>query len=401
MANFNANDLLKKYEAGECTPEELALVEDYLINKRITEQDLLAVESDLYELQIRGAKIPEQPKRLNPVLRVAGWAAAILIVGGLAVLLFRSGKPQAEEYANDVEPGSNQATLTLANGKKINLTDVKNGELAVDRGVKIIKAADGQLTYVFDPNIKAAPARDSIPALVAVNEIPSNPYKGLNSVTTPKGGQYHIALPDGTNVWINAGSTLRFPSTFEGLAERRVLLLGEAYFEVSQIKTAFGMKKRARKMPFIVKTANQEVKVLGTHFNINCYTDEKDIKTTLLEGSVGITSPLLQAEETILEPGDQGINNGSVIKVKKVDTDEAVSWIKGEFVFRNEDLESIMRRVARWYNVEVVYENQQARKELFGGVLSRYDKISKVLHALEQTSDVKFRVTGKKVFVTM
>lgn len=401
MANFNADDLLKKYEAGECTPEELALVEDYLISTKITEQDLLTVESDLYELRIRGAKIPEQPKRLNPVLRITGWAAAVLIVCGIATLLFRSGKPQVEEYANDVEPGSNQATLTLANGKKINLGDVKNGELAVDRGVKIIKAADGQLTYVFNPAIKAAPTRDSIPALVSVNEVPSNPYKGLNSVTTPKGGQYHIALPDGTNVWINAGSTLRFPSTFEGLAERRVLLLGEAYFEVAQVKTAFGMKKRARKMPFIVKTANQEVKVLGTHFNINCYTDEKDIKTTLLEGSVGISSPLLQAEETILEPGDQGINNGSVIKVKKVDTDEAVSWIKGEFVFRNEDLESIMRKVARWYNVEVVYENQQARKELFGGTLSRYDKISKVLHALEQTSNVKFRVTGKKVFVTM
>lgn len=398
MEKIDFENLLKKINSGGSTPEERVPIEDF-IYEHTTPSDVSELEAEINNFQLPIELAPKKPKHISWPLRI-GLAAAVILIFAFAALFFKGNEPKPTEYANEIKPGSNQATLTLPNGKEINLGDVKNGELAVDQGVKIIKEADGKLLYIFNPNIKAATSRDSIPAMVSANEIPSNPYKGLNSVTTPKGGQYHIALPDGTNVWINAGSTLRFPSTFEGMADRRVLLVGEAYFEVAQVKSLFGTKKRARKMPFIVKTATQEVTVLGTHFNINSYPDEPDTKTTLLEGSVSISAPLLQAENTILKPNDQAVNNGGVIKVKKVDTDEAVAWIKGEFVFRNEDLGSIMRKVARWYNVEVIYENQEARKELFGGALSRYDKISKVLQALEETSHVKFRVKGKKVFVT-
>lgn len=399
--------LLMKYENGSCNAEEKAVVESFFLTlkEEVPTQDS---EEELDEtIQEIWESLPGKEHtviKINWPLRIATIAAAITVIIGIWTVLFVKTPSSADcDCDKDINPGTNKATLTLPNGKVIDLNDVKNGELAVDQGVKIIKQADGQLLYQFNSNAaKAAAAsqRDSIALEVQVNQIPINPLLGLNSVVTPKGGQYHIALPDGTNVWLNAGSTLRFPSTFEGLKARKVLLIGEAYFEVKTINSVFGKEKRARKMPFIVKTASQEVTVLGTHFNINSYPDEPSTKTTLLEGAVSITAPLLQEGGTVLKPGDQGVNDGSEIRVGKVDTDEAVSWIKGEFMFRNENLASIMRKVARWYNVEVIYENKQAGKEMFGGTISRYDNISKVLSALEATSDIKFKVRERKIFVT-
>ncbi|ACU03872.1 FecR family protein [Pedobacter heparinus] len=406
MEKDHLYELLRKYKSGLCNAEEKAIVENWFLTlgEEPTEYSEDEIEHSLEEIWEAMPTNQIPVKKINWPLRVATIAAAIVVMLGVWTLLFVKTPSQTDcNCDEDIKPGTNTATLTLPNGKKIDLSDVKNGELAIDQGVKIIKQSDGQLLYQFNPDaVKTITPgqRDSVPALVLPGGSSSNPLSGLNSLTTPKGGQYHIALPDGTNVWLNAGSTLKFPSTFEGLAERRVLLIGEAYFEVSHVKSLFGMQKRARKMPFIVKTATQEVTVLGTHFNINSYPDEPDTKTTLLEGAVGITAPLLQKETTILKPEDQAVNNGAEIKVKKVDTDLAVAWIKGEFMFRNEDLQSIMRKVARWYNVEVIYENKDAGNEMFGGTISRYDKISRVLNALEGTSNIRFKVTGRKVFVT-
>lgn len=403
MKIIDPESLLKKYQSGECTPEEAALVEYYYINGDfkvpVLSESELTLSAQRVILNVQNlTKLKKITFKLWQKIIIA--TAAMLVVLGVWTLLFTNNTNLPKNYANDVKPGSNQATLTLPDGTTIKLNEAKNGELATDHGVRIIKEADGQLLYQFNTDVKATPTRDSIAALVSVNEIPSNPLKGLNSLTTPKGGQYHIALPDGTNVWINAGSTLRFPSTFEGLTERRVLLIGEAYFEVAQVKSVFGMKKRARKKPFIVKTAAQEVTVLGTHFNINSYADEPDIKTTLLEGSVSISAPLLQEGGTILKPGDQGINDHSEIKVKTVDTDLAVAWKNGKFMFRNETLESLMRRISRWYNVEVSYENKELRGLVFGGVISKYDNISKVLCVLEATGDVHFKIDGRRITAT-
>lgn len=372
--------MLQKYQAGECTPEEQAMVEDYIIWVGITPQDLLEMEPDLDELrsEIVGPHINYiKTRKTIRFVRIAAVAASIAILLGVGTLIFAPHKIASDKdneptaYANDVDPGSDKAILTLANGTKINLSDARSGSLLSQSGIEIIKADDGTLVY------KVAGSKSNTLA--------------YNTITTPKGGQYKIVLPDGTRVWLNAASSLTYRTSLnDGRGERKVNLVGEAYFEVIKNK----------KMPFIVKTDKQEVIVLGTHFNINSYTDEPDTKTTLLEGAVSISAPHGKKGGTILKPGDQAVNNGAEINVKKIDTSMAVAWKNNEFVFRNESLESIMRKVARWYDVEIVYENNEVAKELFGGTISRYDKISKVLLALEGTGDVKFKVQGRKILIT-
>lgn len=376
MSQAGEHKLLQKYQAGECTPEEEAMIAHYIIFVSTTPQDLLAMQPDLDELRLRtvGLHISHiKTEKMVRLGRIAAVAASIAIVLGVGIVMFTPDKEQKQlaAYANDVDPGSDKAILTLANGTKINLSDVRTGSLLSQSGIEIIKAEDGTLVY------KVAASKSNASA--------------YNTITTPKGGQYKIFLPDGTRVWLNAASSLSYRIAANiGRGERKVKLVGEAYFEV--IKT--------KNMPFIVKTNKQEVTVLGTHFNINSYKDEPDTKTTLLEGAVSISVPYGNKGGTILRPGDQAVNNGAEINVKKIDTSMAVAWKNQEFMFRNESLESIMRKVGRWYNVEIVYENNEVGKELFGGTISRYDRISKVLRALEGTGDVKFKIQDRKILIT-
>lgn len=399
MPHLDAESLIKKYQSGNCTPEEMALLEKHITFTSIAKDDISGDEDMLDELSYDVAQICAPAKIINWGLRLA-IAAAILAFVAVTITLFRvKDTPTPPSYANDVKPGSNKAILTLANGKTINLSDAKNGALANDHNVEIIKSADGQLLFKFNSDAAQASnatKRDSIGALVS-GASPVKSLNRLNCVTTPKGGQYHIALPDGTNVWVNAGSSLRFPSSFADMPERRVELTGEAYFEVAQIKTVFGMQKRARKMPFIVKTDRQEVTVLGTHFNINSYADEPNIRTTLLEGSVKVSSA---RGDAILKPGQQAVNDNAALKVSNVDTEMAVAWKNGEFMFRNESLKSIMRQIGRWYNVEVSFEDEQIGKAVLGGTITKYTNLSKVLCVLENTGSARFKVTGNKVIVT-
>lgn len=376
MSQAGEHKLLQKYQAGECTPEEEAMIAHYIIFVSTTPQDLLAMQPDLDELRIRtvGLHISHiKTKRMIRLARIAAVAASITIVLGVGALMFVPDKEhkQPAAYANDVDPGSDKAILTLANGTKINLSDARSGSLLKQSGIEIVKAEDGTLVY------KVAASRSNTSA--------------YNTITTPKGGQYKIVLPDGTRVWLNAASSLSYHTSLkDGRGDRKVNLVGEAYFEVSKTKN----------MPFIVKTDKQEVIVLGTHFNINSYKDEPDTKTTLLEGAVSISAPHGGKSGIVLKPGNQAVNNGAGIKIEKIDTSMAVAWKNQEFVFRNESLESIMRKVGRWYDVEIVYENNEVGKELFGGTISRYDKISKVLRALEGTGDVKFKIQDRKILIT-
>lgn len=377
MLQVGGHKLLNKYQVGECTPEEKAIVEDYIIWTGITPQDLLSMEPDLNELRSDtvGPHLNYiKSRKTIRFVRIAAVAASIAILLGVGALIFSPDKNnQPESYANDsndVDPGSDKAILTLANGTKINLSDARSGSLLSRSGIEIIKADDGTLVYK-----------------VAGSKSNTSEY---NTITTPKGGQYKIVLPDGSKVWLNAASSLTYRTSLNnGRGERKVNLEGEGYFEVSKNKH----------MPFIVKTDKQEVIVLGTHFNINSYADEPDTKTTLLEGAVSISAPHGKKGGTILKPGDQAVNNGADIKIKKIDTSLVVAWKNNEFVFRNESLESIMRKVERWYDVEIVYENNEVGKETFGGTISRYDKISKVLSALEGTGDVKFKIKGRKILI--
>jgi len=307
--------------------------------------------------------------RLWPRIAVAAAMAIVIFGGGL--FLYQQDKksnPDALAYQGDVEPGKIGATLTLANGRKILLSDAKSGELAKEAGVMISKTADGQISYeiIGQDNQEAAK---------------------INTLSTANGETYVVVLPDRSKVWLNAASSLKYPSSFTAASQRRVELAGEAYFEIA--------KDRAH--PFIVKTAGQEVEVLGTHFNINSYGNEPVVKTTLLEGSVKVTSSA--GGDVVLKPDQQAINTGKGITVLPVTGDDAIAWKNGLFVFEDESLESIMRKVERWYDVEVEYVAGVNQKELYFGSVSRYDKVSKVLDALKSTGGLHFEIQGRRILV--
>jgi len=319
-------------------------------------------------------------RRLYPLVwRISAAAAAIFIVFGLWLYIEIASSPATRNevaYQNDIAPGSNKAYLTLANGERILLNDAQNGRLAEQGGVSVHKTADGDLVY--EGNTSAAGS-------VIV----------YNTIETPKGGQYTLTLPDGSKIWLNAASRVKFPASFAGAAKRRVELSGEAYFQIAKDK----------KHPFIVATDKQEVEVLGTHFNVNAYEDEKAVKTTLLEGSVKVV--VIGAEGSvagglkskILKPGQQSTLDDKGIEVASVELDEAVAWKAGIFLFNEETLESIMKRLARWYDFEVEYKDAD-RQRVFGGGVSRYDNISKILTKMEKTGGVHFKIEGRKIIVT-
>lgn len=308
---------------------------------------------------------------LWPRIAVAA-AVSIMVFGGGLFYYNRTKLPsQTSQIAdiNDIAPGKKGATLTLANGKEIRLSDAANGELAKEAGVVITKTSTGQLVY----EIKGAE---------------SAPNK-TNTLSTAAGETYQVRLPDGSLVYLNAASSLTYSTSLnrQGGA-RRVKLSGEGYFEVARDKAH----------PFIVESPGQQVEVLGTHFNINSYADEPAVKTTLLEGSVRVKASG-GAIEKVLKPSQQSILYAGKINVAKADIEEVTAWKNGLFIFNDEPISDIMRRVARWYNVKIVYKDVD-RKELFGGGISRYENISKVLTKLEKTGGVHFRLEGNTVYVS-
>jgi len=321
-------------------------------------------------------------------------AAAIIFIVLTCGLYYYQNKPKSPQLAaqklqpkkNDIAPGGNKAILTLADGSKISLSDAANGEIAKQAGISITKTSNGQLIYSIAD---------------------SQPVEGLgqlqvyNTIETPKGGQYQINLPDGSKVWLNAASSLRFPTKFAG-NERKVELSGEAYFEIAHItlpseESRTGAKKDsgAEAMPFKVISGNQTVEVLGTHFNINAYSDEPSIRTTLLEGSVRVLLNSPSGEGLMnfskrLKPGQQSKVN-KMINVFNVDTQEAIAWKNGYFIFNNENIESIMRKVSRWYNVDIEYQGNISQKALWGS-LSRFKNLSELIDMLELTGSVHFKI---------
>lgn len=379
------SELFQKYLSNEATETEkqefLSYVYDPLYKEQIQEllsgafenqTEIRDVNDEIrYRMLNQIFKEEKLPKvRQTKLLRL--WlplaVAAMVVIVGTAILYFpKKTDPvdQSHLLSNDIKPGDNKAYLTLANGTRIALTDAKNGELAKQAGVTITKTAGGKVIYSVENANHIGP--------------PSNAY---NLIETPKGGQYQIHLPDGTAVWLNAASSLKYPSCFTRSKERRVVLKGEAYFEVAKDKTR----------PFIVSTDKQEVEVLGTHFNINSYADELETKTTLLEGLVRLNG------KTILKPGEQATLKANEISIAEVNVNKTVAWKNGKFVFVSEDLESIMRKLARWYNVDVVFEGT-FKDETFTGSISRYDNISRILDKITFTQAVRFKIEGRRVTV--
>jgi hypothetical protein len=292
------------------------------------------------------------------------------------------GKNAPATINSPIVPGGNKAILTLGDGKTIPLATVQNGNLA-DQGYMQITKTDGRLIYTMKP--------DSDGSL--------NSKEIYNTVTTPRGGEYQITLPDGSKVWLNAASSLRFPIAFAG-NERIVELTGEAYFEVNPQEQAIAKGQNAQnskiaKTPFIVKINTpagnkNEVEVLGTHFNVMAYTDESAIKTTLVEGKVKVTSG--SSIQTI-RPGEQARLSEGTISVKNVEATDVVSWTSGFIPVAGPDVEYTMRQIARWYDVNVIFQGKKPEGS-FEGKLPRSASIENVIKILN-VNNIKARLNGK------
>lgn len=387
---FNSrSDLVKivrRYIAGIATAKEKQFLESYyeyfekkgdVLNELSEEEkSRIGIELETSLMREIGA---EDRNRYSGTFYIQLAAAAAVLIALAFSLYFYSNKPDQQDtmvqetlLANDIPPGGNKATLTLADGTVISLDDAAHGEIAKQSGISISKASDGQLIYtVLNSDSRS-----------------DNSKKLFNTIETPRGGEYQINLPDGTKVWLNAVSSLRYPVKFSD-GERRVELEGEAYFEVAENKV----------QPFLVTSNNQIVEVLGTHFNINSYADENSIRTSLLEGRVKVSIRGTDHSD-ILAPGQESAirPSGNSILIRDVDVEESIAWKNGYFIFTNEDIKSIMRKVSRWYDVDIEYSGDLP-KGGFGGNVSKSKNISEILRILELTKAVRFKIEGRRVMV--
>jgi transmembrane sensor len=314
-----------------------------------------------------------ESKRIRKLWVNIGVAAAIIMVISSGIYFFNGwsyliGDSSRKRLANDIATGKNMATLTLANGKTMTLSEAKTGVVV---HASKLTYSDGTVVKIQD-----------------LNDQGSRSASGTQTIQTPRGGTYQIVLPDGTKVWLNAASSLKFTSSFSGLVNRKVeLLSGEAYFEVSKDK----------KHPFIVSSRGQQVEVLGTHFNINTYPIGGAIKTTLLEGSVKVEN-MTSREKALLNPGQQSEVKGEALQITNVNTDAVVAWKNGYFSFTDESIREVMDKLVLWYDIDVVYEGQ-ASTEKFNGKISRGRNIAQILRLLEGTKAIQFKIEGRRVTV--
>jgi ferric-dicitrate binding protein FerR (iron transport regulator) len=382
--------LVTNYQNNKATDKELEvffhLLEEGKLDSIINE----AVSEDFEKASTIRRVIPLVKLRWFKVAIAA--AAVILLFVSISIVLFRNNKPvneinqvveipeaillQKPLYKNDIKPGGNKAILTLADGSKIVLDDASEGALSRQGNTTVIKLDKGKLAYNTQ-TVSQIPVKTTL----------------YNTLTTPRGGQYCVILPDGSTVWLNASTSLKYPTAFAG-NERKVEIEGEAYFEIAKNEA----------MPFIVTAGNSEIKVLGTHFNVSAYSDDKVLKTTLLEGSVEFSLAKQagnsnEGSAIKLQPGQQvQLDEANTLAVVEVDTEEAIAWKNGLFIFNNEDLGSIMQKITRWYDVKVVYDVSDTDK-YFNANISRALNVSEVLRALELTEAIHFKIEGKTITV--
>ncbi|WP_143009516.1 FecR family protein [Pedobacter soli] len=369
--------LTEKYIAGTASGEERLELESWY-NEQLAQNKLQQDTGfDEAEQEITGEKIwnninlqidaKEQTKPKRSFYRWAVAASIIAVLGfGAYWLSGRISDKNTNKVAALIKPGGNKAFLTLANGTKIDLDEAVNGTIASQEGIKITKTADGQLVYAIVENTSGKQA------------------SGYNTISTPAGGQYQVTLPDGTKVWLNALSSLKYPTAFNG-KYRNVMLTGEGYFEVAKNKNK----------PFKLTTAKQEISVLGTHFNVSAYADEPEIKTTLVEGGVAVKnfSPMATG---VLKPGQQAVFHGTGFEINQVDVEEYIAWKNGFFVFNNEGIKEAMQKLARWYDVEIEYDGN-FDGIYFGGSFSKHNNLQETLKILESTDKFKFKIEGRRI----
>jgi ferric-dicitrate binding protein FerR (iron transport regulator) len=383
--------LLQRYLDGQCSPEEVAELYAWLRTSEAHRPLLAAMQQEFEQVMQQPRQVPAalsdrvearllqdiNRKKIRPLFnryRVAAAAVILLaMAGGLWWLASGSrttqrispaGQMATVTKADDVAPGTSKAMLTLADGSTVTLDSA--GNQVIQQGKTLVQQNSGQLQYAARG--KGEPI-------------------GFNTLTVPRGGQFNIVLPDGSHVWLNAASSLRFPTAFAG-KQRVVELQGQGYFEVA--------KDVAR--PFIVKVNTTEVQVLGTRFDVMAYADEKSLNTTLLEGAVRMKQGTFQQQ---LSPGQQAVLDyaSGRMSVRPVDVDEVVAWKTGFFEFDNAAITVIMRQLSRWYDIEVSYKEHNSSR-LFGGRISRNLPLSEILHMLE-ANGAKFSLEGRRLMVTV
>ncbi len=387
------NKLVKKYISGKANQQETTFLENYYNHFENADSKLSHLSDTEFDdtkrkmkEKILSAALPGNKAKASrkmaivfhlfknyKQITVAASVAGILIVSAI-FLLHKAGndavadnrKPTVEKRQPSIIPGQDKALLTLADGSVIPLDSAGNGVLASQNYASVTNN-NGKLIYN---------ALDTADVLSTV----------FNTISTPRGGQYQIVLADGTKVWLNAASSLQYPVAFNG-NERRVLLNGEAYFEVAKNKSK----------PFIVQVKDVNVTVLGTHFNIMSYDDEDRIATTLLEGSVNIAKA---GVSKLILPGQQMrfYKSGKNELKDNADIEQAVAWKNGKFNFADADIKTIMRQLSRWYNIDVVYDAQLPDAN-FGGILGRKEDVGQLLKVFELTGRVHFKIEGTKITV--
>lgn len=320
-------------------------------------------------------------------LRIAAAAVVLLSLG--TVLYYTWRKPVQQEtaattikpVATDIAPGGNRAKLMLSDGSVVMLDSMANGILAQQGNTNVVKLNNGQLVYTEESKKNGKPFTTEHSPLT------------YNMLTTPRGGQYQLVLPDGTKVWLNAASSIRYPAAFTG-RERRVQITGEAYFEVAAMRLGPG-RGAGQKKPFIVEANGTNVAVLGTHFNVNAYTYENSQRVTLLEGAVLVTK---DQHWTRIRPGQQAQVRNEITVSDHVDLEAVVAWKNGKFNFGEAaDIHSVMNQIADWYDVQIVFERNTDKH--ISGTISRNVNLSLLLQMLKATGVVDFKVEGKTIKV--
>ncbi|MFD0793094.1 FecR family protein [Mucilaginibacter litoreus] len=386
----NLNELYKRFLQNECSPEDIRLLTELfgdadndtlhaIVQKQLNDPFAITPHgsdySERYDRILNNLRLQLKPeKRVIKLWPKIGVAASIIFLIGIGSYIFLR-QPASHPFIarhtqpTEIKPGSDKAYLTLSDGQSIYLTQQRSGIIGNDGGKDIVKSPDEKIEYVDRHGLH------------------NSQNIAFNTLRTPNGGHYKLVLADGTKVWLNAASQLKYPANFRYLKERKIELSGEAYFEVA---------KDARH-PFIVQTDDQQIKVLGTHFNVNAYHDDGGSKTTLLEGSIRAAT---LKEQALIKPGQQVVSDlNGVLKVQDTDTEFAVAWKNDQFMFESEPVKPLMKSIARWYDVEVIY-SKDAPDVRFNGAISKFENISAVLKILEKTGKIHFELSGRKVYVT-
>ena len=311
-------------------------------------------------------RVKAKPVKRLHLARYISIAASFLLFCGIGYYLYQQQAPGIVANKAQIMPGGNKAILTLANGETIELDTAKNGQLARQGNASISKTAAGHIVYQ---------SGSTTPGQIV-----------YNAIATPRGGLYNLTLSDGSLVWLNAASSIRYPVMFTG-NERVVEITGEVYFEVAQQKAK----------PFRIISRGQTVEVLGTRFNINSYSDEANVLTTLIEGSVKVQARSFESIK-YLKAGQQSVLTDQQLSVSNADTEKAIAWKDGYFYFNNDNIQSVMRKLSRWYDFDVVFAENIPVEE-YTGSISRDKSIDQVLTMLEYANSVHFRIEGKKITV--